>query len=326
MIGTEFIRGQGLGNRLFCYVTARAVAARRGVPFGCAGTENLNAPFMELDTGEAVPHPEQMNHYQEADRRIYLPTCPHDMIHGCDIRGADPGVLTVPDNTLLYGNLQAESYFQDYHDEIVRWLRIKAGYDSSEYTQDDLCILNVRGGEYEGNPALFLCKKYWLDAMEIMRRQVNPKMRFLVVTDDEENAKRMLPGLEVHHFSPEKDYVTIRNARYLILSNTSFAFFPAYTSETVRRIIAPQYWARHNVSDGYWSSEQNIYDEFEYLGRDGKVRTAQQCREELSHYHYPDQSSPWCEDDPAVGRVRKRCEQQRLRIRAAWKISRMLHR
>ena len=36
MIGTEFIDGQGLGNQLFCYVTARAVALENGCEFGTA--------------------------------------------------------------------------------------------------------------------------------------------------------------------------------------------------------------------------------------------------------------------------------------------------
>ena len=27
MIGTQILQGQGLGNRLFCYVTARSIAA-----------------------------------------------------------------------------------------------------------------------------------------------------------------------------------------------------------------------------------------------------------------------------------------------------------
>ena len=41
MIGTEFLDGQGLGNQLFCYVTARAIAAERGCAFGTAGQERF---------------------------------------------------------------------------------------------------------------------------------------------------------------------------------------------------------------------------------------------------------------------------------------------
>ena len=39
MIGTEFLDGQGLGNQLFCYVTARAIAEENGYEFGTAGQE-----------------------------------------------------------------------------------------------------------------------------------------------------------------------------------------------------------------------------------------------------------------------------------------------
>ncbi len=48
--------------------------------------------------------------------------------------------------------------------------------------------------------------------------------------------------------------------------------------------IAPKYWARHNVSDGYWASEQNIYSLFHYMDRKGRMFTADACRKELQRY------------------------------------------
>ena len=88
-------------------------------------------------------------------------------------------------------------------------------------------------------------------------------MEFMIVTDDVHAAERILPGIPAYHFTLDKDYTTIKNASYVILSNSSFAFFPVYTSDTVKALIAPKYWARHNVSNGYWASEQNIYDGWE---------------------------------------------------------------
>ena len=41
MIGTEFIKGQGLGNQLFSYVSARCIARDLGYGFGTAGQEQL---------------------------------------------------------------------------------------------------------------------------------------------------------------------------------------------------------------------------------------------------------------------------------------------
>ena len=179
--------------------------------------------------------------------------------------------------------MQDEAYFGQYKEEIKQWLRVKPEYDSYEYSRDNLCIINIRGGEYTSNPELFLRRKYWLDAMKVMKRK-RPDIEFMVITDDLSAARRILPEVPAYHFNLAGDYTAIKNAKYLILSNSTFAFFPAYTSETVRYIIAPKYWARHNVSDGYWASEQNIYDEFIYMDRKGKLFTAAECREELAAY------------------------------------------
>ena len=205
------------------------------------------------------------------------------MTHGCYISGAKEEIHQVPDGTLLYGNLQDESYFRAYREELGEWLKVKPEFDSHEYTADDLCIINMRGGEYTNDPALYLDRSYWLAGMRQMRR-LNPAMRFMIVTEDEEAARKVLPEVECHHFDMGRDYVTLKNARYLLLSNSSFALLPAMTSKELKFAIAPKYWARHNVSDGYWASEQNIYSFLHYLGRDGRLYDAEQCRAELDAY------------------------------------------
>ena len=53
-------------------------------------------------------------------------------------------------------------------DRLKEWLKVKPEFDSYEYTRDNLCVLNLRGGEYASEPALFLRKKYWTDAMAQM--------------------------------------------------------------------------------------------------------------------------------------------------------------
>lgn len=291
MVGTEFIKGQGLGNQLFCYVSARCIARDLGYEFGTAGQEQLAVNihskkgmyFMDMDLGAPVMDKENYHIYREKEKRIYLENSVHDMTHGCYVADADEGVYGIGDHTLLYGNLQAERYFFSHKKEIKEWLKVKKEYDFYELTRDNLCVMNIRGGEYAGDHSLFLRRKYWLDAMRHMR-DIRPDMEFYIVTDDVGAAKRLLPEIEAHHGDLAKDYVTLKNARYLILSNSSFAFFPAFTSETVQTVIAPKYWARHNVSDGYWASGQNIYEGFLYQDRKGKLFDAGQCREEWESY------------------------------------------
>ena len=296
IIATELLKGQGLGNQLFCYVTVRSLAHAKGYDFSILNREifannihdeirhsNKGMYFMDLDCGPVVPRETFDTVYHEREERLFIGNSTHDLVHGCYVAGADEALLELDQTTLVYGNLQAWAYFGRYRNEIKNWLAVKPAYDCYAYTRENLCIINVRGGEYAGNPELFLRRKYWLDAIKRMR-EIRSDMEFMVVTDDVDAARRVLPEVEAHHFDLAKDYTIIKNASYLILSNSSFAFFPAFTSETVKFVIAPKYWARHNVSDGYWASEQNIYDGFSYMDRKGRLFSAQACRDELAEY------------------------------------------
>ncbi|MDE7197795.1 MAG: glycosyl transferase [Lachnospiraceae bacterium] len=293
MVGTEFINGQGLGNQLFCYVTARAAALENGYEFGTAGQErfavNIHSDrgmyFMNVDLGHAISEEDKKKYKvcHDAEERLFIGNSKHDLTHGCYVAGASLDIQRVEDNTLIYGNMQDESYFIKYLPQVREWLKVKPEYDSCEYSRENLCIINMRGGEYTGSPELLIGRRYWLHGIAHMRK-IRPDMEFMIVTDDVKTAQRMLPGIEAHHFDIAKDYVTLKNAHYLLLSNSSFACLPAFTSETVKYILAPKYWARHNVSDGYWASEQNIYTGWHYMDRKGRVFTDKECREELAAY------------------------------------------
>lgn len=291
IIATELLKGQGLGNQLFCYVTTRSLAYAKGYDFSILNREifannihsNKGMYFMDIDCGIDLDKNSFSNIYHEKENRIFIGNSIHDIEHGCYISGADQRLLSMNETTLVYGNMQDEAYFGKYKKEIAQWLKVKPEYDCMDYSRENLCIINIRGGEYTSNPELFLRRKYWTDAMRAMRN-IRSDMEFMVVTDDLEAAKRILPEVEAHHFDLAGDYTVIKNAHYLILSNSTFAFFPAFTSETVKYIIAPKYWARHNVSDGYWASEQNIYSDFHYMDRKGRIFTADECRSELEHY------------------------------------------
>ena len=60
----------------------------------------------------------------------------------------------------------------------------------------------------------------------------------------------------------------INSAKYLILSNSSFAFFPAWLGKA-EIVIAPKYWARYNKE--YWSMEQNKVKGWKYLDKKGNL-------------------------------------------------------
>lgn len=289
MIINEIKHGQGLGNQLFCYVTTRCIAKDKGYEFGFLGTENLGDPrfnseglyFMDLDLGKDPVEVE--NTYTEKSTRIKLNTCHHDMTHGCDVRLYDEDLANVSDNTLIEGIMQDQRYFYHHLDEIKDWLKVKPEYDTYELYQDDICIMNFRGGEYTNLRELYLTREYWINAIKHMMK-INPEMDFRIVTEDINAANAMFPEIEAYHFDIAKDYATIKNAKYLILSNSTFGCFPAFTSETVEYVIAPKYWARHNVSDGYWATGQNLYQKWMWQDREGLLFDYEQCYNEFEKY------------------------------------------
>ena len=293
MIGTEFLYGFGLGNQLFWYVAARALAKEKGYEFGICNPKalannmhsNSGMYFMDIDLGKEIPEEDKDKYtiFEDNDNRLYLGNSSHDMEHGAYVSGIDPRFKEIEDNTLLYGNLQAESYFEKYREEIKDWLKVKPEYDTHEFTRDNLCIIHLRCGDYSNSPELWLDRKYWVNGIRNMRK-IRPDMEFLAVTDDVEAAYKILPEVKAVRNDLGTDYAILKNARYLLLSNSSFAVFPALTSEELKFAIAPKYWARHNVSDGYWASEQNIYSCFNYMDKKGRLFTPQQCRDELENY------------------------------------------
>ncbi len=283
MIVTEFYNGQGLGNQLFAYIMTRVIAFDKGCKFGIAHPERFKGgSFLKLYfgknvTGGIIPFeggyptqlPDQIQHYF-CEERLNHP-------NRTDIRDYDWRVKDISDNTKIDGLFQGEDYFYHRKNEIREWLRIEP-----MKMPENLCIVNFRGGEYVGGNDLFLPLEYWKNAINYITSKV-PNIQFKIVTDDVESAKKFFPNYEVSH-DMANDYASIQHAKYLILSNSSFAILPAWLNENAKIIIAPKYWARHNVSDGYWSCGYNIVRGWLYIDKKGKISDYESCLKEKNEY------------------------------------------
>lgn len=289
MIATRFYNGQGLGNQLWAYVVTRTIAMDLGYEFGIMSPEKFKGrDFLHLDFG----HCKKDKFFTEYKFPPELPSgIKHHFIerdvwyeeYKCDIRGFDEKLKKIQDSTLLSGYFQSEKYISHRRSEIKKWLQVRSEFECKEYSSENTCILNIRGGEYKNFPELLLPKKYWDDAMNNMRL-VNPHLEFMIITDDVQYAQEMFPELAVKHFSIGKDYSVVNNAKYLILANSSFSFFPAWTSNELKFAIAPKYWARHNISDGFWACEFNLYQDWSWQDRSGVLFSHKQCESEYFEY------------------------------------------
>lgn len=156
MVGTELLKGQGLGNQLFCYVTTRCIAKKQGYEFSILGSDtlannihsNCGLYFMDLDFGVPSKKEDYAREYWEKEDRLFLPNSDHDLKHGAYVTGTDEELMNIEDNVLIGGNMQSEDYFIQYKEQIKEWLKVKPEFECYDYCQDDLCILHLRCTDY----------------------------------------------------------------------------------------------------------------------------------------------------------------------------------
>jgi hypothetical protein len=279
MITTDFTGN--FGNHLFQYVALRSIAQKKGYDWGFTkyiygdyynGNDQMD--FLDLDYGISVDGISR--EYKEKVINLGGHTNIH-LYH-------DFGDLL--DGSKLVGCWQTEQYFD--REMVKGWVRIKDENLYEHFTPDDnVCILNIRGGEYKGIRDVILPRSYWVNAMNKML-DLNGDMRFLVITDDVSYAKRLLPELSdfCYHNSIAVDYYIINKAKFLILSNSSFAWFPTWLNYECDFVIAPKYWSRYNFSDGYWGNSNIFTDGWFWLNRNGELESYDQVVDELRNSKY----------------------------------------
>lgn len=297
MIGAEFYSGQGFGNQLWIYASVRCIAMRNGLEFGFTGTNQFKGrDFLDLDFGKSCEKSTSNGPRYRVPKGFVRYSAENRVIHeqsGADITPVDPLILGATDGTFIEGALQAEQYLSGYKGEISRWF-------SATSEVSNKCVISLRGGEYRGIKDVFLPRSYYENAMKRIA-QIDPDVEFEVVTDDLGLAKEFFPNLKATssggvkiilrriYISPSSskigtDFASLQKAKYMILSNSSFSWWGAYTNKNVELVIAPKYWARHNISNGYWSQGDSLTTEWTWLDRDGNFHTYEQCAMELLNY------------------------------------------
>jgi hypothetical protein len=269
----------GLGNQLFQYATARALAARSGLP-------------LKLDLSALQGHRPQR--YGLAPFAIAATEATPDEIRGLR-RGPDlllriaprlagrhvlverhfhfdPTVLRVRGPAYLSGYWQSERYFADADARIRAELVVKAApADQNEATlrairSRESVAVHVRRGDYVSNPRTHrihgTCSlDYYQRAIAEIRQRVKEPHLF-VFSDDGAWARRHLdtplPVTFVDHNGPDRGHEDLRlmaACRHHVIANSSFSWWGAWLARHPgQHVIAPARWfaaARHRTSDLY---------------------------------------------------------------------------
>lgn len=288
-----------LGNHMWQYAVCRTIAEKLGYEWGInpspthdyhSGANQMS--FMDVDFGKPI---NGIEHEYHEPWKIYK------HVDEVNITMFNPSLYEIKDNTLMIGHngakggiYQSEDYIIDRKDDIKQWYKIndihKLDFEKilsnlGLVLDDNLCVINFRGGEYRNIPNVLLRRQYWVDAINHMKI-LNKDMKFIVISDDPKLAESFMPySIPCYHLSIGFDYYVVNQAKWLIISNSTFGWWPAWLNENVNKVIAPRYWARHNVSDGYWATGDSYTRGFDYLDRGGKLYDYEICRLEAEKYY-----------------------------------------
>ncbi len=279
MLYLEFLEGQGLGNQLWNYVTLRSISKKLGFGYKIINPEKFKGrKFLEISYSENLVQ-NNLKSYKKKNEinNIFNEKLFYDSELKTFVSDFDENILKVNDNTLIRGLFQSEKYF--FNHNINEFITLKKGFNDSSKLQNH-CLLNIRGGEYKRFKNLILPKTYWINAIKNMKR-INNELNFSIVTDDYNYASKLLPEIDILKGNMQHDFSRIFYAKYIIVSNSSFSYFPINLGEKPKDIIAPAHWARFANTEDKWVSPANYYKKWNYQNELGIILSEKEIKQSL---------------------------------------------
>ena len=269
----------GLGNQLFQYAAAKALALRNGVALKldinsvinpdshkrvyCLHNFNINTPIAGQEEIEKFLSPKKK--YFKASRYILNKTgfgihkswwCQSYIYQGFYERYF---YRPLKGDVYLDGYWQNEKLFIDYRDELLKELSFKEKPDNKNQEVQNLILtvnavsLHVRRGDALTEIARTIYKlpgeAYYKNAIEIIASRIsNPQ--FFVFSDDIEwcrnNIKTRYPMEFVAHNDDNKNYEDLRlmsSCNHHITANSTFSWWGAWLNPSPDKIVVtPAEW------------------------------------------------------------------------------------
>lgn len=288
-----------LGNHMWQYAVCRMIAETKDYEWGINPSPSHDYHnganqmyFMDVDFGKSVEG--ITSEFHEKWKSI-------QHVDGVNITMLNHELYNINDNTIMLGDngafggiYQSEDYLLHRKKDVEEWFKIKDEYkqkfdekliELGIVLDDNTCVINFRGGEYRNIPNVLLRKEYWRDSINHML-SLNPNMKFILITDDIHCATSYMPfNIPTYHVEIGFDFYAINQAKWVIISNSTFGWWAAWLNKNANKIIAPKYWARHNVSDGYWSVGDSYTSTFTYMDREGNLFDYETCKKEALEYY-----------------------------------------
>lgn len=272
----------GLGNQLFQYAMARAVAYRNREPLGLDISQyqyypdrdyrlshfNIQAHVISPKAATYLTRQKPLAWWRRGLflARHGLPLHHHEIVAERADRHFDPSVFSYK-NALFRGYWQSEKYFKDIGDILRKELTLKHEPDmetralAQAIATVEAVSLHVRRGDYVTDPATYqyhgVCSlQYYKAAIDWLIQKVG-SFQVFVFSDDipwtRKNLDLQIVPTFVELKGTNKDYEELylmSQCKHHIIANSTFSWWGAWLSQhPEKHIIAPQKWFQDAARD-----------------------------------------------------------------------------
>lgn len=257
----------GLGNQLFQYACARALAQRLGVELGI--WRDVHAPQASGAVASRPCRLLEFNVRADYASDAALANLQHTFIENPFT--FHPSLLGARDNTLLDGFWQSEAYFADAKHTIRAELEFKdpqhmeqaraAVHHIRQSTGAPVVAVHVRRGDYveAGNAGIF--HNLSLQWYQLAMSRLPADVQFLVCSDDIPWCRDHLTGPRVHYSQATHDLMDLALMRACdgyIIANSSFSWWAAWLSDQENPVViaptAEQWFGSKLMQAGSWDA------------------------------------------------------------------------
>lgn len=256
------IRG-GLGNQLFQYASAYALARRlnqtlaldvsfypkqtlRGFRLGCFNLSEHEISNQDGCIAETLYKHRVVNGIIRRTKISALPVKRGKYL--IDHAGEfTPGFFSInAKNVFLNGYFQSEEYFAEYRDELLKQLTPNYEPEPSylevmeEIRNSNSVAVHVRRGDFIGDASKFhyaLDARYYEDAISIIKKTVGG-VKFFCFSDDIEWVKENIGQTEDLRFISLKtshadidEMMLMKSCKHIITANSTFSWWAAWLNE-----------------------------------------------------------------------------------------------
>ena len=267
----------GMGNQLFQYATAKALALRLGVELvldlnwyieknnsHCKFVlDRFNLEDKTFTSSDKLPVIIRKVFYKIAEKLSPLGgTLP--VLKDVDFK-FNSNLLNLQHPVFLDGYWQNELYFREYRQELINIFDIKSEINIETkqlletITDSNSICIHIRRGDYITNTKAAningICSKdYYYQAINILTKNIDSPICY-IFSDEPQWAK---VNLEFEYQSvfvdinskdnPELDFLLMRSCKYFIIANSTFSWWAAWlASFKEKKVIAPKTWFLNDI-------------------------------------------------------------------------------